>query len=123
MEKVNSDLDLSTQMPEMRWGRKIKSSREPKLLSEAIKIVTGQKKCNSGEEDPQPVKRKGNKFHNANFSHNFRSEMENGAGRRGSWVRIPCLRTQRVAYFYCRSVNNWFSLFSNLLLFLLLLAV
>lgn len=68
MGKVNSDLDLSTQMLEMRWGRKIKSSRVPKFLLEAIKkILTEQKKCNSSEEDPQPVKRKGNKFHNANF--------------------------------------------------------
>lgn len=37
MGKVNSDLDLSTQMLEMRWGRKIKSSRVPKFLLEAIK--------------------------------------------------------------------------------------
>lgn len=58
------------------------------------------------EEDPQPVKRKGNKFHSANFWHNFLSDSRPEIGMGAT----PFLWTQRVAYFYCRSVNNWFSL-------------
>lgn len=57
-------------------------------------------------EDPQLVKRKGNKFHNANFWHNFLSDSRPEVGMGAT----PFLWTQRVAYFYCRSVNNWFSL-------------